>query len=164
MEGANCPKPALLIFSWHVRTTTSLYSKLSHVHKQSEGAPLIRHPSRGYPRNTCLCKGGPFPHSSLGHTNPTYTTKVNRTQRGSSFSQSSHETFTDGCDVNNKSVGNSDLKYRRGLEKSMGKECWEEEKDCPRCGGDGNRGRGKCHRCGGHGTIIIKHCAVVCTC
>jgi len=42
MEGANCPKPALLIFSWHVRTTTSLYSKLSHVHKQSEGAPLIR--------------------------------------------------------------------------------------------------------------------------
>jgi len=117
-----------------------------------------------YPRNTCLCKGGPFPHSSLGHTNPTYTTKVNRTQRGSSFSQSSHETFTDGCDVNNKSVGNSDLKYRRGLEKSMGKECWEEEKDCPRCGGDGNRGRGKCHRCGGHGTIIIKHCAVVCTC
>jgi len=43
---------------------------------------------------------------------------VNRTQRGSSFSQSSHETFTDGCDVNNKSVGNSDLKYGRGLEKA----------------------------------------------
>ena len=39
MEGANCPKPALLIFSWHVRTTSFIYSKFSHVLKQAERTP-----------------------------------------------------------------------------------------------------------------------------
>ena len=32
MEGANRPNSALLVFSWHALTTTSLYSKLSQVH------------------------------------------------------------------------------------------------------------------------------------
>mgnify|MGYP001433157458 CR=1 FL=1 len=60
MEGANRPEPALLIFTWHVFTITSLYSKLSHVHKQSEGNPLIEWVVIGYPLTRWVIRGVPF--------------------------------------------------------------------------------------------------------